>query len=660
MWRRKRGSKYSDRDIELCSTDNIEDTKEIDAETSVKSKVDIANKTASAFSLGLELGDDDSFKREVAKKTQELLVGMQEAEIEVFIDRLITRVGDKDKALLYVVSEIGTESRVQVLVNTLLHRGANPSARNSNLQTPLHFAVMRNFRGVTSKLLENDALPYAFDSTGKLPYAIALENGNDDIAAMLVDSMPNYKVRKLYASDGHKDSELSFHSLLERNLQKTTISVLDCMIDPYGDSGHMRVYYQILDGDDKGRAPNDPKFNNNSKSPMQIIAKRGDKTLVYHDAVRLLIRRKWKEYARLRFQLNSFLYLLTLLSLTFSAIAAALTPDPMVYDNGLQYTRGVFEVISLVMAILTFVSEMNQLRKHKTEYFHDAFNIMDMSSSVLLIALLPLRLTNRREQWHVFAFAYLFWTLRIFKFASVFRQTGAYVQILWRILVNDFFQFAVLFIIILLAFSGAFFLSLRGDDGLYLHNETSTFWGILFVGVRILTEAQPVVQYTGPEGYRPISCILMVCFIFTCCVLLLTIFIAQLSDTYQNVQNDAQRGLEVSRAWIVAKVELNSIYIGKSYRVNRYIPSEDIMDLQEVLDKWETPPLNEMNKCIMSIVDNLDTHKLNLMTVRNRLARQETALIKIQSQLDTLISLQTKHSQDKELEKEIFAVDREG
>ncbi|KAL3884011.1 hypothetical protein ACJMK2_030237, partial [Sinanodonta woodiana] len=112
-----------------------------------------------------------------------------------------------------------------------------------------------------------------------------------------------------------------------------------------------------------------------------------------------------------------------------------------------------------------------------------------------------------------------------------------------------------------------------------------TFWGILFVGVRILTEAQPVVQYTGPEGYSPISCILMVCFIFTCCVLLLTIFIAQLSDTYQNVQNDAQRGLEVSRAWIVAKVELNYIYIGKSYRVNRYIPSEDIMDLQEVLDK---------------------------------------------------------------------------
>ena len=30
----------------------------------------------------------------------------------------------------------------------------------------------------------------------------------------------------------------------------------------------------------------------------------------------------------------------------------------------------------------------------------------------------------------------------------------------------------------------------------------SSFWGILFVGVRILIEAEPVVDYTGEEGYR--------------------------------------------------------------------------------------------------------------------------------------------------------------
>lgn len=49
-----------------------------------------------------------------------------------------------------------------------------------------------------------------------------------------------------------------------------------------------------------------------------------------------------------------------------------------------------------------------------------------------------------------------------------------------------------------------------------------------------------------------------------------------------------------------------------------------------MLERWETPPLNEMNKYIQDIYDSLDTHKMHLLTVRNRLARQESTLSKIQ------------------------------
>ena len=41
------------------------------------------------------------------------MVGRQEAEIEVIIDRLIESEGDKDKALLFVVSQIPTEVKVR-------------------------------------------------------------------------------------------------------------------------------------------------------------------------------------------------------------------------------------------------------------------------------------------------------------------------------------------------------------------------------------------------------------------------------------------------------------------------------------------------------------------------------------------------------------------
>ena len=79
------------------------------------------------------------------------------------------------------------------------------------------------------------------------------------------------------------------------------------------------------------------------------------------------------------------------------------------------------------------------------------------------------------------------------------------------------------------------------------------------------TPKQPLIVMNEQRchAHRPLSCILMVIFLFTCCVVLLNILIAQLSDTYQNVQRDAQRGLELNRAWIIARVELNSLFIGK-------------------------------------------------------------------------------------------------
>ncbi len=46
-------------------------------------------------------------------KSQTHLIGRQEAETEVLIDRLINKHDGKDQALLFVVSEIPTEVKVR-------------------------------------------------------------------------------------------------------------------------------------------------------------------------------------------------------------------------------------------------------------------------------------------------------------------------------------------------------------------------------------------------------------------------------------------------------------------------------------------------------------------------------------------------------------------
>lgn len=56
-------------------------------------------------------------------------------------------------------------------------------------------------------------------------------------------------------------------------------------------------------------------------------------------------------------------------------------------------------------------------------------------------------------------------------------------------------------------------------------------------------------------AHRWLSVIIYVVFLFLVITVLLNLLIAQMSDTYSNVQSDAQRSLVINRAWIVARVE---------------------------------------------------------------------------------------------------------
>lgn len=63
------------------------------------------------------------------------------------------------------------------------------------------------------------------------------------------------------------------------------------------------------------------------------------------------------------FRLNAFLFLVTLLCLTFSVVVAVVTPDPTMYDAPIHIARAVFEMWSLLAVVITLFIEINQLRK---------------------------------------------------------------------------------------------------------------------------------------------------------------------------------------------------------------------------------------------------------------------------------------------------------
>lgn len=62
----------------------------------------------------------------------------------------------------------------------------------------------------------------------------------------------------------------------------------------------------------------------------------------------------------------------------------------------------------------------------------------------------------------------------------------------------------------------------------------------------------------------------------------------------------------------------------------KYFKQDETFDnVKDVLDKWECPPFNQMNKNIEDVWKSLDSQKMILRNFGNRLSRQENVLSQI-------------------------------
>ena len=126
-------------------------------------------------------------------------------------------------------------------------------------------------------------------------------------------------------------AKFSFGPLVgDINMKKTTLAILDCLINPDfpyvpvqpGEEEEMawskipdlpmryHVYYRLLDGDVNGRPARtqnvktgqyevNPQFDHKTLSGLSFIVNSPFKSdMVLHPVVRLLIQRKWKSYGR--------------------------------------------------------------------------------------------------------------------------------------------------------------------------------------------------------------------------------------------------------------------------------------------------------------------------------------------------------------------------
>ncbi|CAH1780520.1 unnamed protein product, partial [Owenia fusiformis] len=507
------------------------------------------------------------------------------------------------------------EGKIEALVKCLLQRDASTEATDECGRTALHYAAGNGWLSVCQKLLDRQEQAINMkDKEGKTPYIIAVDNKSDQIGACILSYMPNIIAREIHTAQKDKKPEILLVDLLNKDMTLTIKALFDCLIDrctPVIDTHE--VHFKMLEADLKGFDPDHEKFNPKEHSMFHELAYKGDKNLIYHDAVRLLIKHKWKEFAKRLFIVSTIVYSLSIAILTFAVAVACQSPDPRVYDNPLQIVRGVAEILIILFVSTHFWLELRQIKVYRFDYLKDPMNYIDLVTILLLIAVTPLRYFCPKVQWYVYALGYVGWTMRILKYAAVWRNAGAFVQIIWIVVTKHMPQFIILFIIVLLAFSGSFQLALRGEDAFTVttyHYGNTTIFGTMLIGLLTVVEQQPTMEYTDDTSNcgRWLSIIIMVVYLIACIIVLLNLLIASLTDTYQQIQQHSQRELELRRALIITRFERNSwvLQLNRNFRKKKHYKAvKEYKNYKSKLEKWERPPGHESNTLMKDIRDNV-------------------------------------------------------
>jgi len=484
-----------------------------------------------------------------------------------------------------------------------------------DMKTVLHLAAERNLTQVVEYTVSlHPNLVYVTTLDDEYALNFALINRNDDVASVLVDSMENGRVRDLFEANEMRGAVFKFQDFItDDTMKKTVIAILDCLMNPdwpfiptnkddeetgenpYSSFPNTPVryhfYYSLLDGDDEGRDAHDEqgkineKFNLKSKSCLQLLADSSVKEdAIKHPAVRLLVRNKWDAYGLKIMRRHFFAYVFFLVVMSLAFFLHTKTTSPLKYPNTVDYIRLFFEVVTLLITLVYILSEFDQIEKERSNYFTDPYNYFDIIGMSLLVLILPFRFAEAsRGEWAVSAAAFLMNFLRVFKYFPAFKTLGLYTKTFAKIIMYDISKFAVVFVVVMLAFTGSVFMALKSASNL---EEVGGFWDVMLTEVRILTEGRGFAEEY--KNYNVFVIIFIMINMFFVLVVFVNILIGQISYRYEEALTNAVIQYDIDKTKLVTRIE-NSRFLCWNQRVRHYnnggfVNAESLEN--ELLEDW--------------------------------------------------------------------------
>lgn len=489
---------------------------------------------------------------------------------------------------------------------------------NEGKKTILHLVAERNLTEIAEIYIGfYPGLVYEPTSgqgLDRLPLELSLLKRYDDVSSFLAKHMLHERVRDLFESNETFDARFQLADIIkDPTMKQTVITILDCCVNadwPYVPvkSGQRKeeawskipdmplryhFYYRLLDGDQKSEPAKinnemNPEFDHWSPSCLQLLADSPHgEDAISHPVIRMLVNRKWEKFGRSKIRLHFLQYVTFLIIMGIALFADTGSHDHRKYTTSLDYFRGTCEILTLCFALFYLVSEIDQMEKERVSYWKDPFNYLDLIGLILIALIVPLRYTDHsKAEFAVAGVAFLVNCLRVFKYFPAFKQLGVYSKTFAQIIYYDITKFAVLYVIVLFAFTGFVFMSLKavavGKPG----TDSLSFWKVLLKEVRALAEGNPFDE--SYDAYSVGVIILIMINMFVIIVILVNILIGQLSYRYETAIEEAEIQYSIDKAKFITRLE-KSRFRNRNARMAHYVEGDYVSDdtlVSELLQDW--------------------------------------------------------------------------
>jgi Ion transport protein len=397
--------------------------------------------------------------------------------------------------------------------------------------------------------------------------------------------------------------------------------------------------------------------------PLDALLKSGLKSAFGTECVRRAVDYKWTAFARQLYLQRMATYLLFLLCYVLATVQFGFEPYSVIWDRDeftdvsgqdVIHSQWVWSCVRVLLeaAVLAFgvhyaLVEYHQFRREPSAkaYLTDPWNILDVTSCVLIAVLVPLHIADSTHRFPVQSVLSVLLWVKSLHYARGFFSTGPFIRMLVEIGAGTT-SFMLILIVVLCGFAQAFLLVFHSPDNVNAFASDYASWTVLLRVYQLMLGDADMDEIRAAD-FPGMAIALFVAFTLIVVILMLNLLIALMSSIFERVHENVESEWYLERTEIILELERSHIqqYIddddasgGRGHgRVDAILPATMESAALRSVSPADNPYLPYLH--VLQMVDESDeVHKPGVPVSRAEFLDRTSVLMENQSQTNDAVA----------------------